>query len=712
MADKSPESKTMNTPTISASATSTPVRIRDCGVYWHVTINNPPVNATSTAVRQGLTDALVKCVDDGIKKAVILTCEGRSFIAGGDITEFDAAPQEPHLPDVCNAIEASPLPWIAVMHGHVLGGGLEIAMSAAYRIADRSTKFGMTEVKLGLIPGAGGSQRLPRLIGLDAAIPILTTGAMITAEAFQKLGGIDHISETVASHDDKGLSVAEDFLNTLSANTLLARPEAVSTRMIKVNDVEMMTRVEVELKAASKGDLSPLANLDALQLALDTDFTEGQAEERKRHLEMRDSALSRGLRHAFLAERQVNRPALIRGAKAKIIKTVAVVGGGLMGAGIAFSAMMTGYNVRLIERDQNAVASAKARISGMADGAVKRRKMTAEDAETMIANAILSDDYSVAADADIAVEAVFEDLKVKKDVFIKLEGIMRGDAIFASNTSYLDPHKIMDGISHQERMLGLHFFSPAHIMKLVEVITLSETDRDVLAAGFSFAKSLGKTGVLSRVCDGFIGNRMLAAYRRQADYLLMDGATPTQVDRAMRGFGMNMGPYEMQDMAGLQIAWANRKRLASTRPIEERYVRIGDELCDRGWFGQKSGLGWYRYEDGNRTPLPSPDVDALILSHAQEDGITRREFNDEEIQLRLMAVMVNEGALIVEEGIAERDADVDIVKLLGYGFPRWRGGPMCFANEIGWQRMAAIMADVDAQSPNSWTFAKRLSQPI
>ncbi len=681
---------------------SSVVDIRDCGHYWHVTVNNPPVNATSTAVRQGLYDAVrASTPNDGNgdgKIAVVLSCVGRSFIAGGDITEFDAPPQLPHLPDICNMIEASALPWVAVMHGHVLGGGLEIAMSCAYRIADAKTKFGMTEVKVGLIPGAGGSQRLPRLVGVEAAIPMLTTGAMISAERFYALGGLDRVIE----HMD-GMAAAEEFLTALPP-----RPVAISARDVASIDPHIISNAEAKLTAASKGEMAALHNLSAITLAITTDFKDGQPEERKRHLALRDSAESRALRHAFLAERHVSRPSMIKGAQPKDLAKIAVVGGGLMGAGIAFSAMMAGYDIRLIERDQHAVDGARHRIQGMIDGAITRGKLTQDRADAMMAGAVLSTDYSAARDADLAIEAVFEDLEVKRGVFNALADVMHDDAILATNTSYLDPHHIMAGIGCPERLLGLHFFSPAHIMKLVEVITLDSTDQDVLATGFAFAKSLGKTGVLSRVCDGFIGNRILAAYRRQADYMLMDGATPAQIDRAMRSFGLNMGPYEMQDMAGLQIAWANRKRLAPTRPPEERYIDIGDKLCEAERFGQRSGAGWYRYEDNARQPIEDDVVTDLITKAAADAGITRHDFSDDDIQLRLLAVMANEGALIVDEGIAERDLDVDMVKMMGYGFPRWRGGPMHAAGEIGWGNIANAMAKVDAQSPNSWTIAPRL----
>lgn len=678
----------------------THVNWQNCGHFWLVEIDNPPVNATSTSVRQGLMEAVTACHNDnGEKKAVILVCKGRSFIAGGDITEFDAPPQEPHLPDVCNAIEDADLPWIAVMHGHVLGGGLEIAMSCAFRIAHKDTKFGMTEVKVGLIPGAGGSQRLPRLIGLDAAIPMLTAGQLISSNEFSSLGGLDKVHEHSNAEE-----IALNFLQALPS-----RPIPISQRNIVITDPEILVRSEAKLKALSKGDLAALANLEALQLAVETSFDKGQPIERERHLKMRNSAESRALRHAFLAERQVSKPALLKGSSPKEIKNVVVVGGGLMGAGIAFSTLMASYEVTLIERDENAVNGAKDRLSSMMEGAIKRGKITEERGKKLLNSVSFSTDYNSATDADIAIEAVFEDIEVKQNVFKSLDAVMREGAILASNTSYLDPNLIMQGLANPERMLGLHFFSPAHIMKLVEVITLDNTHPDIVATGFNFAKSLGKTGVLSRVCDGFIGNRILAAYRRQADYLLIDGATPSQIDRAMRNFGLNMGPYEMQDMAGLQIAWANRKRLAATRPKTERYVEIGDMLCEMERFGQRTGKGWYLYEEGSRSPLEDELVLQLIAEVSQKHEITRQVFSDDEICQRLLTVMINEGALIVEEGIAERDLDIDIVKILGYGFPRWRGGPMNYANEIGWEKISETMSSIQQQSPNSWQRAKRLS---
>ena len=488
---------------------------------------------------------------------------------------------------------------------------------------------------------------------------MLTLGQIISAEKFYAFGGVDHLFR-----EENSLEVAKAFVSNLPI-----RPMAVSQREVEITDVDLLAKTEAKLKAASKGDLASLANLDALKLATLCAFTEGQPQERERHLAMRDSAESRALRHAFLAERQVTKPTLIKGTTAKKISNVTVVGGGLMGAGITFSTLLAGYDVTLIERDIEAIQAARQKLEGMMDGAIKRGKLTSEKADLLMSTVTFTTSYGDAKDADLAIEAVFEDLGVKKEVFKSLATVVRDDAILATNTSYLDPHLIMEGLTNPERMMGLHFFSPAHIMKLVEVITLESTDPDIITTGFSFAKSLGKTGVMSRVCDGFIGNRILAAYRRQADYLLMDGATPEQIDRAMRQFGFNMGPYEMQDMAGLQIAWANRKRLAPIRPKTERYVEIGDKLCESERFGQRSGKGWYRYESGDRTPITDQDVISLIETLAREKGITRQAFSDEEICLRLLAVMANEGALILEEGIAERALDIDIVKILGYGFP-------------------------------------------
>ncbi|MDP2517318.1 FAD-dependent oxidoreductase [Shimia thalassica] len=657
-------------------------------VAW-VEINNPPVNATSTAVRQGLADAVAAV--QGARVAV-LTCAGRTFVAGGDMSEFDAAPVEPHLPDVVQMIEDSPVPFIAALHGNVLGGGFEIAMGCAWRIARTGTGFGLPEVNVGLIPGAAGTQRLPRLVAMVAAIDIACAGKIVKADEMLALGGIDVVAE------DLNAAVAAFVAD------LPERPAAVRLREVPPFAIDLIDTKRAELTKRAKGQQSPLENLTALQWAL-TPFAEGQPKERARHLELRQSAESRALRHAFFAERQVSKPSAIKDAKPREITSLVVVGGGLMGAGIATAVLNAGLSVTLIERDEQAAETAVQRVHGLLDGAHKRGKMSASVLEARKDAFRAVTDYAEAAQAPLAIEAVFEDVDVKRDVFQKLSAVMSPDAILATNTSYLDPTLIFDGIENPSRCVGLHFFSPAHIMKLLEIVKTPDTSAEVLATGFALGKKLRKVSVLSGICDGFIGNRMLAAYRREADYLLADGAFPYQIDAAMRHMGLPMGPYEMQDLTGLQIAWANRKRQDATRHPDERYVTIADQLCEMDRLGQRSGKGWYRYEEGNRAPLRDPEVEALVVAYSEEHGIDRRSFSDDDISSRLLAVLANEGAMIVAEGIAERPADVDMVKIFGYGFPRWRGGPMQYATEIGWEKSQKFMQLVADESPNSWSIA-------
>ncbi len=674
-----------------------PVTVTFEGSVALICIDNPPVNAASVAVRAGLLEAVAICQSAEASAAVVF-CAGRTFVAGGDITEFGKPPVKPDLPDVLQTIEDNAVPWIAAMHGAVLGGGFELAMACAFRIADKTTRFGLPEVNVGLIPGAGGSQRLPRLIGVEQSLPLLTTGGMIDADRLQELAGLDAIFDS--SPDQAGLAFARDLPD---------RPLPVSHRSVPQVAVEFFADARKTVAAKAKGQRSPLHNLTALEWAATLPFSQGQPKERALHLHLRDTPESRAMRHAFFAERQVAKPDAIAGTTPRQISKIVVVGGGLMGAGIAFAALQAGLVVALIERDAAAAQSGHDRISDLISGGMKRGKITGAKAVELAANLTCSADYAAATDADLAIEAVFEDLAVKRSVFQSLAAHMDQDAILATNTSYLNPTQIMEDIANPSRCIGLHFFSPAHIMKLLEIIRLPDTSAEVLATGSALGKRLRKVSVLSDICDGFIGNRILSAYRRQADYLLMDGALPAQIDAAMREFGMPMGPYELQDLTGLQISWANRKRQAATRHPKERYVLIGDLLCEADRLGQRSGLGWYRYEAGNRTPQVDSFVTDLIETSAAKAGITRRVFSADDISSRLLAVMINEGALIVEQGIAARPLDVDMVEIHGYGFPRWRGGPMCYADEIGLEKVRAAMANVIAQSLDSWTMSKLLS---
>jgi len=658
-------------------------------IAW-LTLDSPPVNATSTKLRRALAEAVARVKD---ARVAIIICAGKTFIAGGDMTEFDAPPIEPHLPDVVQMIEDSDVPFIAAMHGTVLGGGFEIAMACAWRIASVGTRFGLPEVNVGIIPGAGGSQRLPRLIGMEAAIDLACSAKMLGAKELHALGGLD----AIALGDLK--QAARDF-----ATTLPARPMPVSQRSFSPIKDEVLADKKAALIKRAKGQQSPLENLAALAWA-NLPFAQGQPKERARHLELRNSAESRALRHAFFAERQVSKPAAIAGATPRVIQNIAVVGGGLMGAGIATAALNAGLKVTMIERDQVAAQAGRENVKSLLDGALKRGKITPELHKLRLANFSATDNYANAANAELAIEAVFEDVAVKQAVFGQLAAVMADDAILATNTSYLDPALIFDGVKNPWRCIGLHFFSPAHIMKLLEIVKLPDTSAEVLATGFALGKTMRKTPVLSGICDGFIGNRMLAAYRRAADYILADGALPYQVDAAMREFGMPMGPYELQDLTGLQIAWANRKRQAVRRDPSERYIPFGDLLCEQGHLGQRSGRGWYIYSEGSRQPVRDPEVEKMITDYAADLGIVRRNFTAKDIYSRLMAVLANEGAMIIQEGIAEGAAAIDTVQTSGYGFPRWRGGPMQYASETGWQETAKTMQQVAKESAGSWRMA-------
>ena len=666
-----------------------------------VLIDNPPVNATSAAVRTALLSAIQRADAAACRQGIIF-CAGRTFVAGGDVAEFDKPPCEPHLPDVYNTIESSPVVWLAALHGTVLGGGFELAMACDFRICLPATRFGLPEVNLGLIPGAGGTQRLPRLVGVEMAIDMATSGRMVTAAELLDAHGLDQITRATQSGDDELLASAHAFLASQPT-----APVALSKRDIAPVPDEYFAVKRQHIVDKAKGATAPVHNLDAIEWATQLPYKKGQARERKLHLELRQSAQSIALRHVFFAERAVAKPAAIVNLEPLPCEHITVVGGGLMGAGIASACLVAGLTVVLIEQDAAAADSACERVFALLDGALNRGKITARQCDDYRGRFNVTDDYAAAAPTDLAIEAVFEDLAVKQQVFAALAEHMREDAILATNTSYLDPLDIGHGIVNAKRIVGLHFFSPAHIMKLMEIVRTPHTDGAVLASAFALAKRLRKVGVLCGICDGFIGNRMLTAYRRQADYLLADGALPAQIDQAMRAYGLPMGPYELQDLTGLQIAWANRKRQAATRNPAERYVDLGDQLCEQQRFGQRSGSGWYRYIEGSRSPQPDVCVQQMIEAWSADHGITRQVFTDDDIQQRLLAVLANEGARIVEEGIAERELDVDMVKIHGYGFPRWRGGPMHAAEAMGNAAVQKVLEVVAAQSSGSWTIAGR-----
>ncbi|MCY0095684.1 FAD-dependent oxidoreductase [Hoeflea ulvae] len=655
-----------------------------------VTIDNPPVNALSVSVRRGLMDALEQVNAANCISAAIV-CAGRTFVAGGDISEFSGPPPLPHLPDVLDAIEASQTPFIAVMHGTVLGGGLELALACAWRIADAKTGFGLPEVNLGLIPGAGATQRLPRVIGLERAARMAANGKPVSARTFEEFGGLDHV-------------FSGDPMSALAAfrDPLPARPVNTSERPVTDAD---LTALKAEITKSAKGSDAPMIALETTALAATLPFAEGSRIERRTHLDLRDSAQSRALRRLFFASRSVTRPARLKALEPAPINHVAIVGGGLMGAGIAAASLAAGHRVTLLERDSQSAEAGAARVEAIIAGDLASGRISDDKAQARRAAFSAGADYAAASDADIAIEAVFEDPEVKRAVFSQLAEVMSETALIATNTSYLDPNMISEGMPGPGRFLGLHFFSPANIMKLVEVVGTSVTTDQTMATAFAFARGLAKIPVETGVCDGFIGNRILSAYRRQADYMVADGASPYDVDAAMRGLGMPMGPYELQDLTGLQISWANRKRQLAAGTWPGRYVDIADTLCEMGRQGRGSPAkkGWYNHTEvaGAR----DPEVEALVADWRDEHGSARQAFTADEIVIRIMAAIVNEANLILEEGIATSDTAIDIVWTEGYGFPKHLGGPMFWAEETGMERMRAAFAAIEAQSPGSWKAA-------
>ncbi|MBC08386.1 3-hydroxyacyl-CoA dehydrogenase NAD-binding domain-containing protein [Thalassospira sp.] len=632
-----------------------------------ITINNPPINATSHSVRAGLVDALVQIdVNDDIR-AAILICDGKTFIAGADVSEFGQPPKAPILPDVIKRLEATTKPIIAAIHGHALGGGLEVALGCHYRIADNKAKLGLPEVNLGLIPGAGGTIRLPRLIRVTEAVAMITSGKPISSTKANEIGLLDAI--THGALRDAARDFAQTVLDREMPKPLLLRDPVTPPSTADWNDITAAT------KKKARGQTAPLVAISAIRTGIEQGSDTGLSHEREKFVELRDSDQSKALRHIFFAERSVAKLPELRGIEPNPLKQIGVIGGGIMGAGIATASLLAGYNVTIIERDEDACANGRATVEKHLSGSLKRGLINQDRFDARMATLSTSTDYAALANADLVVEAVFEDMAVKHEVFDKLSRHCRPDAVLASNTSYLDINEIAANCVNPNRVIGLHFFSPAHIMKLLEVVRTDKADAKSLATAFSFAHALGKIAVPCGVCDGFIGNRIMSAYRKHCEYMLEDGALPHQIDAAMVEFGFPMGLFAMQDMAGLEISWATRKRLAPFRDPSERYVALGDYLCETGRFGKKNGLGWYRYDENGKAQ-PDPEVDALVIAESEKKGITRCDFTHTEIMDVILGAMRDEGDKILAEGIANNADAIDVVMINGYGYPRHKGGPM------------------------------------
>jgi len=669
------------------------VSIETLGEVALVTVDNPPVNALSQAVRAGLSEAVDTLDADPQIRAAVLICVGRTFMAGADVREFGKTPQPPALSDVVNRIEAATKPWIAAIHGTALGGGLEVALGCHYRVAVPSAKVGLPEVTLGIIPGAGGTVRLPRVADLEHAIEMITIGRPIGAETAHAYGILDAVVEGDLKEDT--IAFARERLRD-------ALPLPVSKRPVpQVSEEGFWEKHAARIAKHARGQASPLRALEAVRNAVELDAETALAKEREIFVALRDSDQSAALRHVFFAERAAAKLRELEGIVPREIKSAAVIGGGTMGAGIAAALLDADLPVVLVEQDEAGLERGLANVRQIYDSAVKRGRLSAEKREAKLSMLAPSLHYAALSDADLVIEAVFEDLDVKRSVFVALDSVVKPDAILATNTSYLDPNAIATPLSRAENFLGLHFFSPANIMKLLEIVKAEATSPEVLKTGFALAKRLGKTAVLAGICDGFIGNRIYKTYRRQAEQLLLDGCQPGDVDRAMRGFGLPMGPFEVQDLSGLDIAEFQRK--AARARGETVLAPIADRLCGLKRYGQKTGGGWYDYEAGNRMPIPSETVAAIIAEETEQAGRTAKSLDDEIVQQRLVFPMINEAARILEEGIARRSLDIDLVEIHGYGFPRWRGGLLFYADQYGLEKilpaLEAMAAEGTANAP-------------
>ena len=675
-----------------------------------ITLDNAPVNGLGHAVRAGLVQGLQHAQADESVIAVVITGANGVFSGGADIREFNTpkSKAEPTLLQAIAAAETSTKPVIAAINGTCMGGGLELALGCHFRVAAREAKLALPEVKLGLIPGAGGTQRLPRMVGLERALEMIVSGEPVAAGRLMHTELIDRI-------------VDKDFVEEAVA---FARDAAQERRPPKLArhfkathaDAPALFRAAREKAAARNAHLqAPLRCIDAVEASALRPLEEGLKYEREIFLQLMQSEESRAMRHAFFAERAASKVSQLPPDTApRAVERVAVVGAGTMGGGIAMAFANAGFPVTLLEADATALERGMATVRRNYEASVARGKLSAAEAGQRLGR--ISPTLSIvdAGSADLVVEAVFEDMPVKEGVLRQLEAVMKPRAILATNTSTLDVNRLAEATRHPGDFVGLHFFSPANVMRLLEIVRGAKTAPDVLATALAIAKRIGKVPVVSGVCDGFIGNRMLEQYLRQAYFLLEEGATPAQVDRALEGFGMAMGPFRMGDLAGNDIGWAVRKRRYVEKP-HVSYSRVGDKLCELGRFGQKTGAGWYRYEKGSREALPDPAVDDMIAAHRREQGISARGIEDAEIVDRCILALVNEGARLLEEGIAARASDIDVVYLTGYGFPRHRGGPMLHADMLGLPKVVARMEEFARNpraDPGFWKPAPMLARLV
>ncbi len=663
-----------------------------------ITLNNPPVNGLGLATRRAVVEGLNQANADADITAILITGAGKAFSGGADITEFgtERATQEPHLLSVIRAVELSGKPVVAAIHSVCMGGGLELALGCHYRVVAPGTAVALPEVKLGLLPGAGGTQRLPRVLGLETALNIIVSGETVQSEMLAAIPG-QKLFDLVAASAESLREEARAFALKIAAQRPLPLVRDLPCKHPQAEAYLQFARNMV--KGMSKNFPAPAKCVDAVAASVKGRFDAGMQTERELFTQLMFTPESRALRHLFMAERAASKIADVpSNTPVREIRSVGVIGAGTMGGGIAMNFLNAGIPVTILETKQEALDRGQATIRKNYEAQVKKGKLKQEKYEERMALLTPTLSYDDLKHADLIIEAVFEELGVKEAVFKQLDAVARPGAILASNTSTLDVDKIAAFTQRPQDVVGMHFFSPANVMKLLEVVRGKQTAKDVLATVMKLAKKIKKTAVVSGVCDGFIGNRMIEQYSRQAGFLLDEGATPQQVDKAIEKFGFAMGPFRMGDLAGNDIGWAIRKRRAVEQP-GMKYSATADKLCELGRYGQKTGAGWYDYEAGKRDAIPSELVHKMIEQHRKDQGITPRKISDEEIVQRLVFALVNEGAHILEDGIAGKSGDIDMVYLTGYGFPIHRGGPMHYAGEVGLVNVVQAMNRF-AQNPH------------
>ena len=666
-----------------------------------LTVNNPPVNALSRHVRQGLHEGLMQAGSDAAVQAVVIACAGRTFIAGADITEFGKPPTEPSLHSVLDLIENCPKPVVAAIHGTALGGGLEVTLACHYRVGVKGARFGLPEVKLGLLPGAGGTQRLPRVVGAQKALQMIVSGEPIGADEALKVGLIDEIVD--GDLTAAGVAFAE---KVVAEKRPLKKIRDLTDKIAPAKGKpEIFAEFRKSVARQTRGFRAPENCIKAVEAAVELPFDQGIKRERELFTELMNSPESKAQRYFFFAEREAAKiPDVPGDTPAKDIKKAAVIGAGTMGGGIAMNFANAGIPVTVVEMAQEALDRGLGLVRKNYEATAARGRLTPADVEKRMGLIQGTTDWKAIADADIVIEAVFEEMPIKKEVFAKLDAIAKPDAVLATNTSTLDVDEIASATKRPESVIGTHFFSPANVMRLLENVRGAKSSKSTVATAMAVGRRIGKVPVLVGVCYGFVGNRMLHQRGLQAEKLILEGAPPHQVDKVLTDFGFPMGPFAMSDLAGLDVGWRIRKGRGTTSPVADR-------ICELGRFGQKTGAGYFRYEKGERAPIPDPVVEQIIAEVAKDQGIARRQIGEEEIQQRLLYPMVNEGAKILEEKIAIRASDIDVIWVYGYGWPIYRGGPMFWADSIGLKAVRDRMLAYKKQSGDDfWTPAPLLDR--